>query len=254
MIRAQNLSFLRGEKRILSRLNLSIPTQGVTAVVGPNGAGKSTLLSLLCGVLAPTSGEVSLAGKLINAFERRELAKQLAFLRQDNHLNARLTVRELVCFGRFPHHRGQPDDSDWRQIDEAIEQLDLSSFANRYLDELSGGQRQRAFIAMVMAQDTPIILLDEPLNNLDMKHSVAIMKKLRAAAEAQGKSIVVVIHDINFAGAYADHIIALKQGELFFEGDAKAFMQEDVLAALYDMPIQVQLLNGTPFALYTMPA
>lgn len=133
-------------------------------------------------------------------------------------MNVRLTIRELVSFGRFPYSQGNLTQEDWDKVDEALSFMELHEIENQFLDELSGGQRQRAFIAMVIAQDTEYILLDEPLNNLDMKHSVQIMKVLRRLVDELGKTVILVIHDINFASFYSDYVVALKNGEIIRQG------------------------------------
>ena len=157
-------------------------------------------------------------GKDMSTFKSNELAKKIAILKQSNSINIRLTIRELVAFGRFPYSQGKLTKEDWRFVDEAIEYMELTDMQHKYLDQLSGGQQQRAYIAMVIAQDTEYILLDEPLNNLDMKHSVQIMKVLRRLTEELGKTVVIVIHDINFASCYSDYIVALKDGRVIHSG------------------------------------
>ncbi|MBF4296699.1 ATP-binding cassette domain-containing protein, partial [Vibrio anguillarum] len=151
-------------------------------------------------------------------WDSKELAKHLAVLRQSNNINMRFTIRELVCFGRFPHSQGHLKDEDNKIVDTALEHLDITDIQYKYLDELSGGQRQMAFIAMVVAQDTDYIFLDEPLNNLDIKHSVEIMQTLRRLAHEFNKAIVIVIHDINFASCYSDNIVAMKKGQVVESG------------------------------------
>src|SRR5690606_111838 len=148
---------------------LELPQGGVTSIIGPNGAGKSTLLSMVSRLMAMDQGSVTIGGLDVTKAKRDELAKKLSTLRQDNHRTARLTVHDLVSFGRYPHSKGRLNIEDKAHIDRAIEYLDLQPLSGRFLDELSGGQRQRAFVAMVLAQDTDYVLLDEPLNNLDMK-------------------------------------------------------------------------------------
>ena len=145
-------------------------------------------------------------------------AKRVAILKQANHLNVRLTVRELVSFGRYPYSKGRLNEEDDKFVDQALEYMNLTDMQDKFLDELSGGQKQRAFISMVIAQDTEYILLDEPLNNLDMKHSVQIMKILRKLVDELGKTVVIVLHDINFASVYSDRIVALKDGRLVKDG------------------------------------
>ncbi len=169
---------------VVDAVSTTIPAGGVTSIIGPIGAGKSTLLSLISRLIPMDNGSVSIAGLDIGRTPSKQLAKSMAILRQENHITMRLRVRDLVGFGRFPHSGGHPTAEDERHILQAMEQLDLTPLADRFLDELSGGQRQRAYIAMVLAQDTDYLLLDEPLNNLDMKHSVEMMR--RQVPRAQG--------------------------------------------------------------------
>jgi iron complex transport system ATP-binding protein len=149
-----------------------------------------------------------------------------------------------VGFGRFPHSKGRMTPEDLRHVDEALEYLHLQDLAERFLDELSGGQRQRAYIAMVLCQDTPYILLDEPLNNLDMAHAVTMMKLLRRMVDERGKTVVVVLHDINFASCYADHIVAMKDGRLAYIGTPDTVVRNEVLSQLYGIPVSVHEIQG----------
>lgn len=171
-------------------------------------------------------------------------------LKQSNHINIRLTVEDLVAFGRFPYSQGRLTPEDRLHIQEAINYMDLGPFQKKYLDELSGGQRQRAYIAMVIAQNTEYVLLDEPLNNLDMKHSVQIMKVLRRMVDELGKTVVIVIHDINFASCYSDHIVALKDGRVVQEGRTEDIIDTEVLREVYDMHIPVQWIDGRKICVY----
>ena len=174
----------------------------------------------------------------------------LAILRQDNHLPLRLTVRDLVAFGRYPHSGGRLTLADKEHVDRAIDYLELEPLADRYLDEMSGGQRQRAFVAMVLCQDTRYVLLDEPLNSLDMKHAVAMMGTLRRAADELGKTVVLVLHDINFASCYADRIVALKQGRVACQGTPEELVRTEVLSGLYTLPIAVHEIDGRRICVY----
>ena len=218
MIDIQNVSKRYGDSVVVDGVTLALPAGGVTAIIGPNGAGKSTLLSMISRLLPLSEGRVLVEGLDVARADSRELARRLAILRQDNHLPLRLTVRDLVAFGRYPHSGGRLTLQDKEHVDRAIDYLELEPLADRYLDEMSGGQRQRAFVAMVLCQDTRYVLLDEPLNSLDMKHAVAMMGTLRRAADELGKTVVLVLHDINFASCYADRIVALKQGRVACQG------------------------------------
>src|SRR5699024_3004589 len=212
MIEVNNVSKRYGETVVVNEVSLTIPSGGITSIVGPNGAGKSTLLAMISRLLPMSQGSVTVAGLDVTRTDTAELAKRLSILRQDNHLQLRLTVRDVVAFGRYPHTRGRMTLEDKKHIDQAISYLNLQDLSERFLDELSGGQRQRAFVAMVLCQDTDYVLLDEPLNSLDMKNSVDIMRILRRAADELGKTVVVVLHDINFASCYSDLIIGMRNG------------------------------------------
>ena len=209
-------------------VDLQIPAGGVTALVGPNGAGKSMLLTMVGRLLGLDEGAIEIAGFDVASTKSKDLAKVVSILRQENHYITRLTVRQLVGFGRFPYSKGRLTRLDEQKISEAIDFLNLDELEDRYLDQLSGGQRQRAYVAMVLAQDTEYVLLDEPLNNLDMRHSVQMMGRLRDAARELDRTIVVVLHDINFAAHYADHIIAMKEGGVVEAGPVGEIMNGEI--------------------------
>jgi len=238
--------------RVLGPVSGEIARGGITALVGPNGAGKSTLLTIIGRLLEPSTGEVTVAGKNVAKANPRDLARTMAMLRQDNHITARLTVRELVTFGRFPHSKGRPTRACCKKVDDALDFLGLTEYSERFLDQLSGGQRQRAYVAMVLAQDTEYVLLDEPLNNLDMKHAVAMMRMLRRAADELNKTIVIVLHDLNFASCYADRIIAMREGEMVYSGSAAEIMSSEILTDVFDTPVSVHEIEGQRTAVYAM--
>lgn len=250
MIQTHQLCLSYADTVVLNDINVQLRTSGVTSIIGPNGAGKSSLLGLLSRLQQPTSGQVLFDGTNIQAIDSALLATKLAILRQENHIISRLSVQDLVSFGRFPYHQGRPTPADFVHINQAIDLLELGDFKSRFINELSGGQRQRAFIAMVLAQQTDYLLLDEPLNNLDMKHSANIMKTLRVAADELHKSIILVIHDINFAASYSDEIIAMKNGSIVHQDTPAKIMRDDMLSKLYDMPLKVEMINGKPVCLY----
>ncbi|MDX1730550.1 MAG: ATP-binding cassette domain-containing protein [Aurantimonas coralicida] len=250
MIEAEQLTKRYDRALVVDGVSLSLPAGGVTAIIGPNGAGKSTLLSMIARLLPMDGGRVLVDGLDVTRTKGDELAKRLAILRQENGLSVRLTVRDLVGFGRFPHSKGRMRAADHAKVAEAIAYLDLSELAERYLDELSGGQRQRAFVAMVLAQDTGTILLDEPLNNLDIRHAVAMMRLIRRAADELGKTIVVVLHDINFASAYADRIVAMCDGKVAHEGPVAAVITEAVVEAVFGLPVMIREIEGQRTCLF----
>lgn len=250
MIEFVDVSMCYQDRRVLGPVTGTIREGGITSLIGPNGAGKSTLMTIIGRLVEPTTGTVTVGGLDVRTTKSQELAKHVSILRQENHITARLTVRELVGFGRFPHCRGRLTPDDVRHVDEAMDFLNLGPLADRYLDQLSGGQRQRAFVAMVLAQDTKYVLLDEPLNNLDMKHAVLMMRQLRRAADELGKTIVLVIHDVNIAAAYSDDIVALRDGLIVTGGSADEIMRDEVLTDVFDTPVTVHSINGQPTAVY----
>jgi iron complex transport system ATP-binding protein len=196
------------------------------------------------------SGEITVDGQEIGSCKSNDLAKKISILKQTNQINIRLTIKDLVSFGRFPYSQGKLTDEDWVHINQALSYMKLDDLKDKYLDQLSGGQCQRAFIAMIIAQDTDYIFLDEPLNNLDMKHSVEMMKLLKRLVEDFGKTVVVVIHDINFASVYSDHIVALKNGRIVKEGPAEEIIETSVLEEIYDMTIPIQEIDSQRIGVY----
>ncbi|MEF9981992.1 MAG: ATP-binding cassette domain-containing protein [Glutamicibacter sp.] len=231
-------------------VSLEIPTGGITALVGPNGAGKSTMLTMVGRLLGIDQGSIEVSGYDVSKTNSKDLAKIVSILRQENHFVTRLTVRQLVGFGRYPHSKGRLTQADEEIISRSIDFLDLGELEGRYLDELSGGQRQRAYVAMVLAQDTDTVLLDEPLNNLDMKHSVVMMQHLQRAARELNRTIVIVLHDINFAGHYADYICAMKQGKVVEFGTPDEIMCDEVLTKVFETPVKVIPGPNGPLAVY----
>lgn len=252
MIRIENVSFKHRATPILSDISLDIPKGGVVALIGPNGAGKSTLLSLVARLQPLQTGVISVDGLPVDTTPSRDLAKVLAILRQDTTIASRLRVRELVGFGRFPHGRGRLTQEDDAIVDAAVAQFDLTDLSDRFIETLSGGQRQRALVAMAFAQDTDYLLLDEPLNNLDMYYARALMRSLRSVADANGKTVVIVLHDINQASAHADRIVAMKSGRIIADGTPGEILTPDMLDTVFGFRMRVETIEGKPFALHQL--
>lgn len=250
MVELKNITKAYGDTTVLNDVSFNIEKGKITTFVGANGAGKSTLLNIIARLMKTSSGQILLEGQCISTFKDADMAKRIAFLKQSNFINVKLTIRELVTFGRFPHSKGRVTPHDITLIDQAINYLGLNEIQYKYLDEVSGGQRQRAFIAMVVAQDTDYILLDEPLNNLDMKYSVQIMKILRKLVDDLGKTIILVIHDINFASCYSDNIVALKDGNLVKVGRACDIVERENLRDVFGLDFDVQEFDGCKICLY----
>lgn len=246
MIQIDDLTITKNGTDILKDIDLSFGQGGITALIGPNGAGKSTLLSAIAGLSAPAQGTVVVEGCDMVGARPPERASRVAFLAQNEQVTARLTVRELVNFGRWTHHQGRPKEEDHRKIAEAIEAFDLGTLADRRLDSLSGGQRQRAFVAMAWAQETPWLLLDEPLSALDPKHVRDIMDRLYALTRPgkDQRSVVIVLHDLGVAARYADRIVALKDGRLVTSGPRVLAMTGPMLSDLFGTNLAIEKVAG----------
>lgn len=231
-------------------ISLCLPKGCFCALVGPNGAGKSTLLGMIGNLIERSEGSILIDGVDVAQLTHGQRAHTVSILCQENHIVSRLTVRQLVNFGRFPHSHGRMTSHDKEVVDTYLHFFALTDLEDRFIDELSGGQRQRAYVAMVLAQETPYILLDEPLNNLDIAHSVAMMRYLREIVDTMSRTIIIVLHDINFAAHYADTIVAMKGGVPVYTGDVQHFMNKERLTDIYQTAIDVLQSEKGPVALY----
>lgn len=255
MISIRNVGHRIGQTQILTDITTEIPRSGITALIGPNGAGKSTLLNLIARLLTLQTGQITVDDADITKTPTQDLALKLAIVAQQLGVASRLRVLDLVKFGRWPHHRGRPGPRDLVAVREAIAAFGLGDLQHRFLDELSGGQQQRAFVAMGFAQGTDWLLLDEPLNNLDMYHARALMARVHALSRPTAehlRSIVMVVHEINYAAAWADHIVALKDGKLTVSGPPREVLTNPVLSDLFNMEIRVETMDGKPLILHHM--
>ncbi|HJB17111.1 MAG TPA: ATP-binding cassette domain-containing protein [Candidatus Blautia excrementipullorum] len=237
-------------KPVVDSVSFEIPKGKVLSLIGPNGAGKSTVMGVISRLIARDEGLVDFEGQDISRWKRKELAKKLAILTQTNNVQMKLTVRELVAFGRFPYSGGRLTEEDRQIIDRAIAYMELEEFENRFIDELSGGQRQRAYIAMVVAQDTEYVLLDEPTNNLDIYHATNMMKMVRRLCGELGKTVVLVLHEINYAAFYSDYICAFVDGKIAKFGTVKEVMTQENLSEIYGVNFRIQEIEGKPLAIY----
>ncbi|ERJ11348.1 Ferrichrome ABC transporter ATP-binding protein fhuC [Haloplasma contractile SSD-17B] len=226
-----------GEQLILKDLSVTIPDHKITTIIGPNGCGKSTLLKTMTRIIPKQSGNVILDGGDISKGNTKELARKMAILPQTPDSMTGLTVGELVSYGRFPYQKGfgRLTKKDYEVIDWALEVTGISEFKYRTVDALSGGQRQRVWIAMALAQDTEIIFLDEPTTYLDMAHQLEILELLKKLNEEEGRTIIMVLHDLNQAARFADYIIALKDGEIVKAGTSLQVITQDVLKKVFQI-------------------
>ena len=231
------LSIGYGEALIVKNLSIEIPDKKITTIIGPNGCGKSTLLKAISRIISHQSGNILLDGNDISKVNTKLLAKQMAILPQTPESASGLTVGELVSYGRFPYQKGfgRLTKKDYEVIDWALEVTGTIDFKFRPVDALSGGQRQRVWIAMALAQETEIIFLDEPTTYLDMAHQLEVLELLQKLNYEQERTIVMVLHDLNQAARFADHIIALKDGEIVKAGNCEEVISHKVLKKVFNI-------------------
>lgn len=237
-------------KTVVDGVTFEIPKGKILSLIGPNGAGKSTVMGIISRLIARDSGQVSFAGTDIKKWKSRDLSRRLAILTQSNHVQMKLTVRELVSFGRFPYSGSRRTKEDEEIIDKAVAYMELQDIQDQFIDELSGGQRQRAYIAMVIAQDTEYILLDEPTNNLDIYHATNMMKIVRRLCDELGKTVILVLHEINYAAFYSDYICAFVDGKIAKFGTVKEVMTKETLSAIYKVDFEILEISGKPLSIY----
>lgn len=249
-LRGEALTLAYGKKTIAESLNVTIPDGHFTAIIGPNGCGKSTLLRTLSRLMTPTQGHVYLDGDEIQRYASKEVARRIGLLAQNATTPGDISVQELVARGRYPH---QPLFSRWRREDEeavqrAMQATGIVNLANQSVDTLSGGQRQRAWIAMVLAQDTAIMLLDEPTTWLDISHQIDLLELLSELNRERGYTLAAVLHDLNQACRYATHLIALRDGKIVAEGAPKAIVTPELIEAVYGLRCMIidDPVAGTP--------
>lgn len=241
MLQLSNIKIIRDNRTILDIDSLAIPTSELTVILGHNGSGKSTLVNLLSGHMAPDQGIVSLNDIDIKNYKTKLLAQKIAYLPQKLPTSAGLTVKELVRLGRFPWRGalGRWQTNDEEIIQQAMEKAGVIDFADTLADNLSGGERQRAWVAMLLAQQSPVVILDEPTSALDIQHQYQLMSLLSELNRLHQIGVIVILHDLNLSLRYATHIIALKKGKIAFEGDASLLNDETRLSSLYDTAIQL---------------
>ncbi|MDY3072062.1 MAG: ATP-binding cassette domain-containing protein [Eubacteriales bacterium] len=237
-------------RAVVDGVSFEIPKGKVLSLIGPNGAGKSTVMGMISRLVAGDEGMVDFDGREIRKWKSRELSRRLAILTQTNNVQMKLTVRELVSFGRFPYSGGRLTAEDEAIVDRSIAYMELEDMQEQFIDELSGGQRQRAYIAMVIAQDTEYILLDEPTNNLDIYHATNMMRIVRRLCDELGKTVVLVLHEINYAAFYSDYICAFVNGRIAKFGTVREVMTKENLSQIYSVDFEIMEIDGKPLSIY----
>ncbi|MFF3022259.1 ABC transporter ATP-binding protein [Gottfriedia sp. NPDC057948] len=228
---------IKYDNRVISRnLSVEIPDGSFTVIVGPNGCGKSTLLRTLSNLLKPSEGQILLDGKAITSYKSKEVARKLGLLPQSSTAPDGITVANLIAHGRYPYQSliRQWTDEDEAAVMSAMELTNTSDLSHRYVDELSGGQRQRVWVAMVLAQRTPMLLLDEPTTYLDIAHQIELLELFKDLNQ-QGNTLVAVLHDLNHAARYADNIIAMKDGQVIAQGDPREIITAKLVEEVFGL-------------------
>lgn len=241
-IRVTDLSVSYEKTPVIEKMNLAIPKGKISIIIGANGCGKSTLLKTVARIIKPLSGEIYIDERNVKSQKPKTIAKQMAFLPQTPKCPEQITVRELVAYGRFPYRKaiGGMEKHDKEQVEWAIAQTGLQEYADRLVQSLSGGQRQRAWIAMTLAQETPTILLDEPTTYLDMAHQLEVLELLQKLNRQKEYTIVMVLHELNQACRFADHIIGMKQGAVVCEGSPRDAITKETLKQIYGIDATLQ--------------
>lgn len=239
-----------GDTLVVDHVDIDFPEGRLTAMIGPNGAGKSTIMGMISRLTERDGGSVELMGRDILQWRSKDLARQLAILTQSNNVSMKLTVQDLVSLGRFPYSGNHLTREDAAKVAESISYMELQGLEHRFIDELSGGQRQRAFIAMVIAQDTRYVLLDEPTNSLDITYASRTMQTVRRLCDELGKTVIVVLHEINFAAFYADYICALVDGRVHTFGTVEEVMTKELLSEVYQVEFEIMRVKGKPLSIY----
>lgn len=237
-------------KTVVNSVSFEIPKGKVVSLIGPNGAGKSTVMGMISRLIAKDSGSIHFEDKDLAKWKSKELAKKLSILTQHNNIQMKLTVRELVAFGRFPYSGNRLTVEDQEMIDKAIAYMELKDIEHQFIDELSGGQRQRAYIAMVIAQDTEYVFLDEPTNNLDIYHASNLMRTVRRLCDELGKTVILVLHEINYAAFYSDYICALVDGKIAKFGTVEEVINKKILSEIYKVDFELIHVDGKPLSVY----
>ncbi len=238
---AQNLTFSYGESPVIRDLSLSLSPGRFYGILGPNGCGKSTLLDLLCGHLKSESGEIRYGGKPIGKWTRPEIAREMALVPQNYHINFPFTSKEVVLMGRYPHipRFSRPSAQDMEIVESVMEMTETAGFSDRYISELSGGERQRVVFARALAQDTPVLILDEATANLDINHVLSLLEIAAQGVGKQGKTVISVMQEINFAALFCEEMIFMKEGTVAAAGPTPAVLTPENLQRIYGVKAKV---------------
>lgn len=250
----RGLDFAYGDHQVLRGLDLELAPERFHGIVGPNGCGKTTLLELMMGTRPPAAGAMEFLGQPLAGYSRLELARRLALVPQDTGMGFPFTVQETVLMGRHPHipRLAAPAQRDLKAVEAALAALELGPLRHQLVTELSGGERQRAVLARALAQETPVLLLDEPTSHLDINHALAVLRVVEGLVRGQGRTVVAVMHDLNLAAAFCDHLVFLKDGRLHAAGPTPEVLRSATLAQVFGVTARVEWddFAGSPVVVY----
>jgi len=235
------LTFFYEDKKVIDDFSINFEASKFYGIVGPNGSGKTTLVDLLVNHRQPTEGRINYRGKRLSAYSKSELSRQIALVPQNFYINFPFTVKEIVMMGRYPHiaRFAAPSDEDWKIVDAVMEKSKIVEFADRYVTELSGGERQRVVFARALAQNTPVLILDEATSNLDINYTISLLNIAAAGVRDAGKTVIAVMQDINLAAAYCDYLVFIASGRLVIHGPAGKILNSETLRSVFEVEAKV---------------